>query len=134
MPQPLSQAAVITGTSGFVLVGGLDASGAPVDDVQVAWVDQESGGDRLLGWQPLEVVPLPEPRAAAAAAFVGDFAYVIGGTGPDGTATDSVFRLEFQGTAPATDATGETQGWAISPEESSLPAPRTHAVRPYLRP
>ena len=38
MPVALSQASVIAGTSGFVLLGGLDASGAPVTDVHVAWV------------------------------------------------------------------------------------------------
>jgi hypothetical protein len=128
LPAPISQAAVVVGTSGFVLLGGLDADGAPVNDVQVAWVDEEGGGSRLLGWQPLEGVPLPEPRAAAAAGMVGEFVYVIGGTGEDGKATDTVFRLELAGTDVANDATGEPQGWAISPEDQRLPSPRAHAV------
>jgi hypothetical protein len=127
MPVALSQASVVVGTSGFVLIGGLDASGAPVSDVHVAWVDEVSGGSRLLGWQPLEVA-LPEPRAAAAAGLVGEFVYVIGGTGVDGAATDSVFRLELAGQGAATDATGEVEGWAIPPDDSNLPSPRAHAV------
>ena len=127
MPAPLSQASVIVGTSGFVLLGGLDASGAPVTDVHVAWVGEVSEGSRLLEWEPLESVPLPEPRAAAAASFIGDFAYVIGGTGADGAATDTVYRLEFDGKEPATDDSGRIEGWAVSPDGSQLPAPRAHA-------
>ena len=41
------------------------------------------------------------------------FAYVIGGTGADGAATDTVFRLEFDGQEPATDETGQVAGWAL---------------------
>ena len=127
LPQPISQAAVVTGTSGFVLIGGLDREGEPVDDVHVAWVDTESSAGRLLEWQELGQVPLPEPRAAAIAGMAGDFVYVIGGTGPEG-ATDSVFRLRLAGEEPASDATGRTEGWAIAPEGSRLPEPRTEAV------
>jgi hypothetical protein len=128
LPEPVSQAAVVVGTSGFALLGGLDASGEPVDHVQVAWIDlAPNSGGRLLEWQPLAGVPLPEPRAGAVAGMSGEFIYVIGGTGPEGP-TDSVFRLELAGQGVATDETGEVQGWAIAPEESRLPEPRAQAV------
>jgi hypothetical protein len=127
LPQPLSGAAVVPGTSGFVLLGGRDASGAPVDSVQVAWSDTATTANDLLAWQPLDPeLMLPEPRADAIAATVGNFVYVIGGEGPDGT-SDTVYRLEIADREPATDEAGNLVGW-LTPEGEALPAPRTQAT------
>jgi hypothetical protein len=136
LPRPLSDASVINGTSGFVLVGGRGADGEPTDGVHVAWVDPAATGGRLLAWQPLEGLALPEARAGSVAANVGDFFYVIGGEGPDGP-SDSVFRLELVQvpdesgdatvTEPATDAAGRPLGWAVAPEDLRLPEPRVDA-------
>jgi len=126
LPVPLSDAAVVVGTSGFVLIGGRDAAGQPIDDVHVAWVDEISGGTRLLGWQPLAGLDIPEPRADPVVGGVGDFIYVVGGEGPDG-ATDSVFRLEIAGTEPAQDEAGRALGWAVA-QEQLLPEARADAA------
>jgi hypothetical protein len=94
----------------------------------VAWSDSASTANDLLAWEPLdEQLGLPEPRAALTAATIGDFIYVIGGEGPDGP-TDSVFRLEVNDREPATDEAGNLLGWAIAPEDQSLPEPRASAV------
>ena len=127
LPQPLSGAAVVPGTSGFVLLGGRGADGEPTDGVHVAWVDEVSSSGRLLAWQPLEGLALPEPRADSVAAGVGDFIYLVGGEGPDG-ATDSVFRLELVDREPATNEVGEPLGWAVAAAESALPEARTDAI------
>jgi hypothetical protein len=127
LPRPISGAAVVPGTSGFVLLGGRGADGEPTDGVHVAWVDAVSSSGRLLAWQPLGSLALPEPRADSVAAGVGDFIYLIGGEGPEG-AVDSVFRLELVGQEPATDEVGEPLGWAVAAEESALPEARSDAI------
>lgn len=127
LPQPISAASVIPGTSGFMLLGGRGADGEPVNSVHVAWVDEVSSSDRLLAWEPLEGLVLPEPRADAVAAAVGNFNYLVGGVGPEGV-VDSVFRLEIDDREPATDELGEALGWAIALDAQSLPEPRSNAV------
>jgi hypothetical protein len=128
LPQPLSGAAVIPGTSGFMLLGGRDADGQPVNGVHVAWSDAATTSSDLLAWEPLdEQLALPEPRAGAVAASIADFVYVVGGEGPDGP-TDTVFRLEIHQREPATNAAGDLLGWAVAPEDQSLPAARAEAT------
>jgi hypothetical protein len=127
LPQPLSDAAVLPGTSGFVLIGGRGADGAPTDGVYVAWLDEASTSGRLLAWQPLDGLALPEPRAGSVAATVGDFVYVVGGEGPEG-ATDSVFRLELVDREPATNELGHPLGWAVATAESVFPEARAGAI------
>jgi hypothetical protein len=127
LPQPLSGAGVIVGTSGFMLVGGRDVEGAPTNGVHVAWVEEVSSSGRLLAWQPLENLALPEPRADVVTASVGDFSYVVGGEGPDGAA-QSVFRLEMHEREPATNEAGALLGWAVAPPDQALPAPRADAT------
>ncbi|MFV2062951.1 MAG: hypothetical protein ACC726_05485 [Chloroflexota bacterium] len=127
LPQPLSDAGVVTGTSGFVMIGGRDAEGDPVNNVHVAWLDEVSPGGRLLAWQPLEGLALPEARADAVVAKIADFIYVVGGDGPDG-ATSSVYRAELKDRDAAVDEAGRTLGWAVAPEDQMLPAARTDAV------
>ena len=127
LPEPLSGAGIIPGTSGFVIVGGRDAAGEPVDDVHVAWVELDSSSGRLLEWRPLDGLSLPAPRANPVTAHIADFLYVVGGEGPDG-ATNSVFRLELDDQDPATDETGRAQGWSVATDEQVLPGARTSAV------
>ncbi|MFV2065322.1 MAG: hypothetical protein ACC726_17675, partial [Chloroflexota bacterium] len=127
LPQPLSSASVVAGTSGFVLLGGRDANGDPVNDVRVAWLDDVGSSGRLLAWQPLEGLALPEARAGVVAAKIGDFIYVVGGEGPDG-ATSTVYRAALADREPAVDETGQTLGWAVALEDQALPGPRSDAV------
>ncbi len=128
LPQPLSGAAVVTGTSGFVLLGGRDAEGQPLNGVHVAWSDTASTSNDLLAWEPIdENLALPEPRADATATTIADYIYVIGGEGPDGP-SDTVYRLEVHDREPATDAAGNLLGWAVAPSEEALPEPRADAI------
>jgi hypothetical protein len=127
LPRPLSGAAVVPGTSGFALIGGRGADGQPTDGVHVAWVDAASSAGRLLAWEPLEGLALPEARADSVAAAVGDFIYVVGGEGPDGAA-DTVYRLELVDQEPATDEAGRPLGWAVAPDDLQLPEPRADAI------
>jgi hypothetical protein len=116
----------VAGTSGFMLVGGRDAEGQPVKDVHVAWVDEVSGGERLLGWQPLAGLDIPEPRANPVVGNVGEFVYVIGGEGPDGPST-SIYRLQIEEQDPALDELGLALGWAVA-LEMLLPEARSDAA------
>jgi hypothetical protein len=127
LPAPISGAGVSVGTSGFVLVGGRDAEGAPIDDVHVAWVGEASSSGRLLEWKPLEGLNIPEARANPVVADVGSFIYVVGGEGPEG-ATSSVYRLQLHDQEPGTDEFGKTLGWATAPPEQMLPEARALAV------
>ena len=121
LPQPLAGAQLVNGTAGFVLLGGYGADGQPTDGVSVAWTDDRGA---LAAWEPLEAMSLPEPRAEATASRVGDFVFIVGGIGPDGKATDSVYSLQFDGTEPATNAAGDPLGWQIADGDQKLPAPR----------
>lgn len=125
LPQPLAGAGVVTGTAGFVLVGGTDVEGDPTDGVYLAWTGE--GGQALQAWEPLEDLALPEDRTDVVAAAIADFVYVIGGEGPDGAAS-TVFRLKLQDGEPETDAAGNLVGWAVAPESEALPAPRADAT------
>ncbi|MGD8684532.1 MAG: hypothetical protein PVG27_11320 [Chloroflexota bacterium] len=125
LPQPLAGAGVANGTAGFMLVGGYDVDGQPTNGAYLAWIDDR--GD-LGSWTPLEGLALPEPRADVIAEVIADFLYVVGGEGPDGAATDTVFRLEIVGDEPATNEAGALLGWAVAPEDQALPAPRTDAT------
>jgi hypothetical protein len=128
LPRPISDATVVAGTGGFVLLGGRGADGQPIADVYLAWIPQEQQppSNTLQPWQPLDGLSLPEPRAEAVAGTIGDFTYVVGGEGPDGP-TDSVFRLELIDGQPATSETGEPLGWAVA-QEDMLPEARTDAT------
>lgn len=127
LPRPISGASIVPGTSGFMLVGGRDADGQPTDGVHVAWVEFDSTNGRLLAWQPLEGLALPEARTDMVTASIGDFIYVVGGEGPEG-ATDTVYRLELSDREPATNEVGETLGWSVAPEGELLPEARTDAI------
>ena len=125
LPEPRAGAQLVNGTAGFVLLGGYDANGEPTDGVSVAWTDDRGA---LSPWQHLESVNLPEPRAEAVASRVGNFVFVVGGIGPDGKATDTVYSLEFDANEPATNEAGDTIGWLTAGSDEVLPAPRAGAI------
>jgi hypothetical protein len=126
LPRPLSDAMLVNGTSGFVLLGGRGADDQPTDGAYLAWVATDPPSRTLQPWAPLEGLALPEARAEAVAGSVGDYLYVVGGEGPDG-ATDSIFRLEIAGGEPALDETGQPLGWAVA-QEQLLPEARADAM------
>ena len=125
LPQPLSGVGVIEGTAGFMMVGGRDVNGEPTNGAYLAWT--EVGDDELQPWVPMDGLALPEARADVVAESIADFAYVIGGDGPDG-ATDTVFRIELVEREFATNEAEALLGWAVAPDDQKLPAPRTGAT------
>jgi hypothetical protein len=81
LPIPVHHAAMVGTADGLHLLGGYVGSGfdAPTDAVHI--LDLESG-------QWSAGPPLPEPRAAGAAAWDGSRVVYGGGVGPDGLASD----------------------------------------------
>ena len=80
--EPIHHAALVSDGERLSLVGGFGFDGQPRDRV---WILQLAGGD--LAWA--EDRPLPEPRAAGAAAWDGAGRIVYaGGVGPDGVSAD----------------------------------------------
>ncbi len=126
LPVALSDAGVGVAQSSLYLVGGKTADGLS-DKVYQSSITAGT----LQPWQEIAALPLPEARAGAAVTILGDFLYVVGGEGPNGT-TNQVYRLGLDNGAPATlpsDAS-TLQGWATPTAGSSgnLPEPRSHAA------
>jgi hypothetical protein len=125
LPKPISSAAAVAATSGIWLIGGLTADGPSATVLQSAFT--KTGTPALTAWAEVSALPLPEARAGPTALLIGNYLYVAGGDGPNGT-SDSVFRLRFATGVPAVKTGGALEGWA-TPEAGkpgSLPAPRSH--------
>ena len=115
LPARRTQVAGFTSNSILYVIGGRDENGQPARNVY--WSTPTAQGD-LPGWQRLEQSELPEGRANAPVAVVGSFAFLIGGEGPAGAASNSLrasiapeppfFRLGlFGATIPALSIKGE---------------------------
>lgn len=124
LPVPVSHAMAVPTGNGIYLLGGRTAEGL-TDAVHLAAFG-EADPPTLEEWQETRL-PLPQPRAQAAALTVGDMLYVLGGEGPEGISR-SVFRLALDEGQPLTDPdSGDLQGWAEAPEGQQLPVPRARA-------
>ena len=128
MPVALSQASVIVGTSGFVLLGGLDASGAPVTDVHVAWVGDCRRTARAFWsgshWTPCRC-PNPAPRPPRASSATSPMSSVaLGPTAlrPTPSSASNSMGKSLPPTRPARSRAGRSHPMVLS-----LPAPRAHA-------
>ena len=117
-PPELSLPAVRTdGAAGvigrtYLYAGGSDGTAPQAD----TWFSHVVGTGNIDIWAAGP--SLPEPRADAAAVVSGSTLYVIGGYGPDGQPTDTVFSL----TVGNDGSLGE---WV--PQEGLLPEPRAGA-------
>src|SRR5487761_1920321 len=118
LPAPRADAAIVGAGLQTLLVGGTDAAGTPQAGVFATVIHPDGNFD---AWS--QGVPLPAPRAQAAALFFSGTAYVIGGLGADGKPTDTVFA----GTPDA--STGVISAWTES-TGLKLPAPRAGAAAP----
>jgi hypothetical protein len=92
--------AILSGTA--YLAGGLGPDGAPTDTLWSIGLDPVTS--QLTTWKPVEAKPgeavkLPAPRAGASAVAVADGIVVVGGRGPDGKPTSTVWKatLDSQG-------------------------------------
>src|SRR5215213_8388298 len=85
--------AVLSGTA--YLVGGVGPDGEPTNTVWKIGLNPDTS--ELTGWAPAQNgakkdVTLPEARAGAAALAVADGILVVGGRGPDGKPTTTVWK------------------------------------------
>lgn len=94
----------------YVYAGGSDGS-KPVTDT---YLTKAVGTGNIDAWT--QGPALPEARADAAAVVVGNTLFLLGGYGPDGKATDTVYSL-----TAATD--GSIGGWKVD-DALKLPARR----------
>ena len=75
LPEPRAGASVIALADGLLLLGGVDASGAPTTTV---WKSTAAANGELGEWEALP--SLPEPRADGEAAIIGSHVFVYGGS------------------------------------------------------
>jgi N-acetylneuraminic acid mutarotase len=100
LPEPRADAATIAFGNTLLVMGGLDASGAPTDTV----FGMEVSNEGTLGeWEALDDVVLPEPLAGASAVTVSDGIVLMGGEGEDGL-TSRVWKSQV-------NAAGTLQAW-----------------------
>jgi N-acetylneuraminic acid mutarotase len=141
LPAPRNGATVITVSDGLIVFGGANEFYEPQTTVWKATL-QSSGS--LGPWE--EMAPLPEPRANAAAALVGDSVWIWGGRDANGytgvslhgyiavekTAgggghsggTSSTDAVDEQGDAPI----GSIYKWTATSGDANLPSPREGAA------
>ena len=96
LPSARSSTAGFTANGSLYIIGGTDASGAPLSDM--LWSIPATSGD-LGPWQQLDETQLPSPRTAAAIAPIGSYAFLIGGDGGSGPVADS-FRANISPAPP----------------------------------
>ena len=97
LPVAVSEAAGAASSGGLYLFGGRTADGLS-DQMLFAATDATGA---LTGWRSVGELALPEPRAGATAASVGEFVYVLGGEGLAGPSS-TVYRLTTDEGVPAT--------------------------------
>ena len=85
LPEPRSDASVVTVSGSIYVIGGYGADGAPTTTVYSLTPDPLTG--ELGEWQPVDALTLDEARAGAAGVSAPDGVLLIGGEGPDGPVT-----------------------------------------------
>jgi hypothetical protein len=105
LPEPRSDASVISLSGTIYVFGGRDADGEPTTTVFYLSPNVQTG--ELGEWQSdlPEEVQLPEARAGAAAAAAADGVLLIGGEGPDGPVA-TTWKSTF-------DDAGALEAWAV---------------------
>jgi Kelch motif len=87
--------AILSGTA--YLAGGLGPDGAPTDTLYSIGVDPTT--NKLGGWKAVTGVNLPAPRSGSAVVAVADGIVVLGGRGPDGKVTSTVWKATLDSTS-----------------------------------
>lgn len=116
LPTPRTGGSAIQVGTKFLYVGGSDGTSAQ----STVYVSELSGTGNFGRWT--EGPALPEARTDASVLLVSGSVYVIGGYGPDGAPTTTVYILTPDGT---TGALGE---WQSAPEDLVLPEARAAAA------
>jgi hypothetical protein len=119
LPEARAGAAVVAAADGLMLVGGTNGT-APVNTVLKTTFDTKGVPSK---WTP-QPGALYTPVTDTAAAIVGSYLWVWGGTGPEGKAVATVQRGEFGTGADAT----KVARFGVAGGSTDLPAPRTDLV------
>ncbi len=106
LPAPRSKPAVAFLAGSVYVFGGYDASGAPTTSAYVLTPDPATG--ELKAWQAAAdaklPIDLPEARAGASVAAAADGLILVGGAGPDGKPTNTVWKATL-------DSSGKLGAW-----------------------
>ena len=103
LPGPRADASVVYVAGSLYVIGGTDASGAPTDTVFVLSPNNLTGD--LGAWTTSDLLKLPEPRSAAAAAVTPDGLLLVGGRNASGVVgTTWKTKLNNQGKLSAWSA------------------------------
>jgi hypothetical protein len=122
LPRGLTDAAAAQLGTNLLYIGGSDTvdGGSPSATTYVAQIANGNFG----GW--VEGPALPEGRAQAGLTTLSGTAYLVGGVGPDGAATDTVWAI---GLDPETSALGTWEPVQVAEDEPlTLPEPRSGAA------
>ena len=98
LPEPRSDAAIASLNGVVYVVGGYDENGEPTDTGYILEPNLQSG--ELGEWQTAEAaeqpIDLPEPRAGATLLALPDGLLLVGGVGPDGQPTNTVWKSTLE--------------------------------------
>ncbi len=115
LPEPRSDASVVSVSGTVYVIGGFDADGAPTTTVYSMTPDPTTG--ELGEWTPAEKLTLPEGRAGAAGVVAPDGMLLVGGEGPNGPVTSTL--------KSPLDAKGALGAWET---EAALQRPQADAL------
>ena len=121
LPEARAGASAVTVSDGLVVMGGVDASGAPTRSV---WKNQQDANGKLGKW--VEQSPLIEENVDGYAAHVGDVIFLIGGRNASGNPVATVQQGLVGG--PGTTSTDPNQILALwrASAQTNLPVARTN--------
>jgi hypothetical protein len=115
LPEPRSDASIVTVSGTIYAIGGYDADGKPTTTAYSMTPDPQTG--QLADWKPVEALALAEGRAGAVAVAAPDGLLLIGGEGPNGPVTTTFKSL--------LDAKGVLGKWET---EAPLQRPQADAL------
>ncbi len=123
LPEGRADAAGVVSTTGLLLIGGSNADGP----VNTTWKSVPTSTGALGAWQV--EAPLLFPQTNAAAAVVGDYVWLYGGSdanGPVGAVQRGTFGAPAPEGFPIDPNEGKVTEWAVS-DSANLPVARTEA-------
>lgn len=123
LPEGRADAAGVVSPTGLLLIGGTNADGP----VSTTWKSEPTSAGALGEWEV--EAPLVSPQTNAAAAVVGDYVWLYGGSDANGP-VGAVQRAEFGRPAieglPDNPDEGKVVRWAVN-NDANLPVARTDA-------
>ncbi len=93
LPEARQEQASYSNGGAIYAIGGYSADGT-VTNTDL-WAAPSPTNGTIADWHRLDVTDLPDARAEASAAVIGQFVFLIGGTGPGGQLLDSTERADL---------------------------------------